>query len=174
MGFLTGTYLKMQTARMRIQLQHQLTSVMSQLNRVTKQMGQMEKMLTSQQRSADLALRQQTQASIWGTLQQKYPGVDPNNPTTLTGLDSAAMQAFSTVQQQMQYRYAQAQSVWADYFENYKEAQLEPLKSLEESLTIKKTNIESRIALIGEQEKAANDMIKSSQQDFTPQYSGQG
>lgn len=174
MGFLTGTYLKMQTARMRIQLQHQLTSVMSQLNRVTKQMGQMEKMLTSQQRSADLALRQQTQASIWGTLQQKYPGVDPNNPATLTGLDSAAMQAFSTVQQQAQYRYAQAQSVWADYFENYKEAQMEPLKSLEESLTIRKTNIESRIALIEQQEKAAESMTKSSQQDFTPQYSGQG
>lgn len=174
MGFLTGTYLKMQTARMRIQLQHQLTSVMSQLNRVTKQMADMEKNLASQQRSADLALRQQAQTSIWFTLQEKCPGVDPNNPATLMNLDSAASQAFSYTQQQAQYRYAQAQSVWADYFENYKEAQLEPLKSLEESLTIRKTSIESRLQLIGEQEKAASDMTKASQQDFTPQYTGQG
>lgn len=172
MGFLTGTYLKMQSARMRIQLQHQLTSIMSQLNRVTKQMGQMEKMLASQQRNADLALRQQAQRSIWSPLSER--GINPNDPSTLMNMDSATMQAFNYTQQQMQYRYAQAQSVWADYFENYKEAQMEPLKSMEESLTIKKTNIESRLRLIEEQEKAAESMTKSSAQDFTPQYSGQG
>lgn len=172
MGFLTGTYLKMQSARMRIQLQHQLTSVMSQLNRVTKQMGQMEKMLASQQRNADLALRQQAQRSIWSPLSER--GINPNDPSTLMNMDSATMQAFNYTQQQMQYRYAQAQSVWADYFENYKEAQMEPLKSMEESLTIKKTNIESRLRLIEEQEKAAESMTKASAQDFTPQYSGQG
>ncbi len=171
MGFLTGTYLKMQSARMRIQLQHQLTSIMSQLNRVTKQMGQMEKMLASQQRNADLALRQQTQMSIWAGLEGK---VNPNDPSSLANMDSATAQALSYTQQQAQYRYAQAQSVWADYFENYKEAQMEPLKSMEESLTIRKTNIESRLRLIEEQEKAAESMTKSSAQDFTPQYSGQG
>lgn len=173
MGFLTGTYLKMQSARMRIQLQHQLTSIMSQLNQVTKQMGQMEKMLASQQRNADLALRQQTQTSIWAGLEEHY-GVNPNDPTSLTKLDSAAVQAFNYAQQEAQYRYAQAQSIWANQFEYYREAQLEPLKSKEESLTIRKTNIESRLRLIEEQEKAAESMTKASAQDFTPQYSGQG
>lgn len=172
MGFLTGTYLKMQSARMRIQLQHQLTTVMSQLNRVTKQMGQMEKMLASQQRNADLALRQQTQNSIWAAADSAE--INLNDPASLANMDSAKAQSFNYVQQQAQYRYAQAQSVWADYFENYKEAQMEPLKSMEESLTIRKTNIESRLRLIEEQEKAAESMTKSSAQDFTPQYSGQG
>lgn len=59
MGFLTGAYLKMQTARMRLQLQHELTSIMSQMNRVTKQVGQMERMMSSQQRQMNMAMQNQ-------------------------------------------------------------------------------------------------------------------
>ncbi len=172
MGFLTGAYLKMQTSRMRLQLQHELTSIMSQMNRVTKQIGQAEKMLVAQQRNGDLMLRQQMMQSVFGAAD--FAGFDPSNPTSLTGVDAQKLQGFSVLQQEANYRYANAQSVWANYFDMVKEAQLEPLKSLEENLAVRKANIESRLKLIEGQEKAAEEMEKSSQQDFVPQYTGQG
>ena len=172
MGFLTGAYLKMQTSRMRLQLQHELTSIMSQMNRVTKQIGQAEKMLVAQQRNGDLMLRQQMMQSVFGAA--GYAGFDPSNPSSLAGMDAKTLQGFSTLQQEANYRYANAQSVWAKYFDMVKEAQLEPLKSLEENLAVRKANIESRLKLIEGQEKAAEEMEKSSQQDFVPQYTGQG
>lgn len=170
MGFLTGAYLKMTTARMRIQLQHELTSIMSQMNRVTKQIGQAEKMLTAQQRNGDMMLRQQTMQSVFGAA--GYAGFDPSNPNSLSGMDARTLQGFSTLQQEANYRYANAQSVWANYFEMVKEAQLEPLKALEENLAVRKANIESRLNLLKGQEEAAQNMEKSSQQDFVPQYTG--
>ena len=172
MGFLTGAYLKMQTSRMRLQLQHELSSIMSQMNRVTKQIGQAEKMLAAQQRNGDMMLRQQTMQSVFGAA--GFAGFDPSNPTSLTGVDAQKLQGFSVLQQEANYRYANAQSVWANYFDMVKEAQLEPLKSLEENLAVRKANIESRLKLIEGQEKAAEEMEKSSQQDFVPQYTGQG
>ena len=59
MGFLTGAYLKMQTARMRLQLQNELTQITMQMNRVTKQVGQMERMMSSQQRQMNMVLQNQ-------------------------------------------------------------------------------------------------------------------
>ena len=84
------------------------------------------------------------------------------------------MQAYQNTQQQMQMQFAQAQSIWADQFEMMREAQLQPLKDLEESLAVRKANIESRIKLIEGQEQAAQQMEKSSQKDFVPDYTGQG
>lgn len=172
MGFLTGAYLKMASARMRLQLQNELTSITMQMQRVTKQMGQMEKMLNSQQRSAEVAMRSQMQYGIFAEAQRN--GFDLNNPGSMFGADPTKMSAFSAMQQQMQYRMASAQSIWADHFENLREAQLEPLKNLETSLSIRKANIESRLKLIEGQEEASKQMEKSSQKDFVPEYTGQG
>lgn len=172
MGFLTGAYLKMASARMRLQLQNELTSITMQMQRVTKQMGQMEKMLNSQQRSAEVAMRTQMQQGIFTMAREA--GLDLSNPGSLYKANPSNMNLFSAAQQQMQHQYAQAQSIWADHFENAREAQLEPLKNLEVSLSIRKANIESRLKLIEGQEEASKQMEKSSQKDFVPEYTGQG
>ena len=180
MGFLTGAYLKMQSARMRLQLQNELTRIVSQMNRVTKQIGQVERMMTSQQRNANAMIQAQMQQSIFGAA--KDLGINYNNPTDtlnqgLSGADPnmyVKMQQLAGIQQNVQMQGAQAQSVWADYFDMMRESQLEPLKDLEIALGQEKANIESRLKLIEGQEEAAKQMEKSSQKDFVPEYTGQG
>lgn len=182
MGFLTGAYLKMQTARMRLQLQHELTSIMSQMNRVTKQVGQMERMMSSQQRQMNMAMQNQYRFGMMDLAnRQGFNFLNGASVWDAAGLSDAQkaerlqyMQAYQNTQQQMQMQFAQAQSIWADQFEMMREAQLQPLKDLEESLAVRKANIESRIKLIEDQEQAAQQMEKSSQKDFVPDYTGQG
>lgn len=178
MGFLTGAYLKMQSARMRLTLQNELTRIVSQMNRVTKQIGQVERMMTAQQRNCNMGIQRQMQAAMQGA------GFDPRmmmnesiwvNPQSKEAqMQMQQMQAYSTMMQNVQYMGAQAQSTWADYFDMMRESELEPLKDLEIALSQRKANIESRLKLIEGQEQAAQQMEKSSQKDFVPEYTGQG
>ena len=181
MGFLTGAYLKMQSARMRLQLQNELTRIVSQMKRVTKQIGQVERMMTAQQRNTNMAIQAQMQSAA-GAAANRF-GINFSNmgsifPTDQTTAAAQAqmqnMQLYSGVQQQIQWQGAQAQSVWADYFDMMRETQLEPLKDMEIALGQRKANIESRLKLIEGQEEAAKQMEKSRQKDFVPEYTGQG
>ena len=184
MGFLTGAYLKMQSARMRLQLQNELTRIVSQMNRVTKQIGQVERQMTMQQRNCNMGIQNQMQVAAQNAMAgaSAYAGVDlskmgsiftdPNSEAYKK--QSVAMQQYSNAQQQIQWQGVQAQSMWADYFDMMRETQLEPLKDMETALAQQKANIESRLKLIEGQEQAASQMEKSSQKDFVPEYTGQG
>lgn len=180
MGFLTGAYLKMQSARARLQLQNELTRIVSQMQRVTKQIGQVERMMTSQQRNCNMAIQAQMQVASQQAAQGAGLNFNNMDNSIFVNSDSpeakakmAAMQKYSAVQQQIQYMGAQAQSVWADHFDMMREANLEPLKDLEIALGQRKANIESQLKLIEGQEDAAKQMEKSSQKDFVPEYTGQ-
>lgn len=178
MGFLTGAYLKMQSARMRLTLQNELTRIVSQMDRVTKQIGQVERMMTAQQRNCNMAIQRQMQIAMQGS------GFDPRmimngsifvNPQSKEAQQQMQlMQNYSTAMQSIQYMGAQAQSTWADYFDMMRQSELEPLKDLEIALSQRKANIESRLKLIEGQEDTAKQMEKSSQKDFVPEYTGQG
>ena len=98
--------------------------------------------------------------------------VNPTSPEAQKQMEQ--MYAYSTAMQSIQYMGAQAQSTWADYFDMMRESQLEPLKDMEIALQQRKANIESRLKLIEGQEQAAQQMEKSSQKDFVPEYTGQG
>ena len=175
MGFLTGAYLKMQTARMRLQLQNELTSITMQMNRVTKQVGQLERQMSNQQRNMNMALQNQYRYGLNNLASRHglnflggdniFDTQDPNRV--------AQMQAYQQTSQMMQMQFSQAQSIFSEQFELLREANLQPLKDLEESLSIRKTNIESRLRLIEGQEQAAQQMEKASQKDFVPEYTGQ-
>lgn len=179
MGFLSGSYLKIMSAKMRIQLQSQLTSVTMQMTRITKQIGTMEKRLNSEQRHAEVAMRKQMQHSIFGQggfaaeiARTKGVNINPNDPGALVNMDPGIMQSFSIFQQDQQVRLAEAQTVWGDYFQDYREAQLEPLKNIETNLSTEKANLETRLKLVEGQEEASKQMEKSSQKDFVPEYTG--
>lgn len=182
MGFLTGAYLKMQSARMRLQLQNELTRITMQMNRVTKQVGQMERMMSSQQRQMNMAMQNQYRFGMTNLANEQgfnfLNGASLWDAAKLSEEEKAErvmkMQAYQNTQQYMQMQFSQAQSIWADQFEMMREAQLQPLKDLEESLAVRKANIESRLKLIEGQEQAAQQMEKSSQKDFVPDYTGQG
>ena len=56
----------------------------------------------------------------------------------------------------------------------YREAQLEPLKNMEDSLATEKATLETRIQTLTDQEKAAQEMEKQGAKDMAPDYTGQG
>ncbi len=170
MGFLTGAFLKMYTTRMRIQLQHQLTTITMRQNRITKQIGDMEKKLTQMKQAATMgvsASMQMQNAEAASIFQQASASGDTNAMTQANVQYQNAM-ALNAMNAQM------SKSMIEQQYEQMSEAQLEPLKNMEEQLAMEKANLESRIKLIEGQEQASREMEKSSQKDFVPEYTGGG
>ena len=170
MGFLTGAFLKMYTTRMRIQLQHQLTTVTMRQNRITKQIGDMEKKITQMKQAATMGVSssmQMSNAEAASIFQQAAAGADTNAMTT-ANVNYQNTLAMNAMNAQM------SKSMIEQYYDQMSEAQLEPLKNMEEQLAMEKANLESRIKLIEGQEQASRDMEKSSQKDFVPEYTGGG
>ena len=170
MGFLTGEFLKMYTTRMRIQLQHQLTTITMRQNRITKQIGDMEKKLTQMKQAATMgvsASMQMQNAEAASIFQQASASGDTNAMTQANVQYQNAM-ALNAMNAQM------SKSMIEQQYEQMSEAQLEPLKNMEEQLAMEKANLESRIKLIEGQEQASREMEKSSQKDFVPEYTGGG
>lgn len=170
MGFLTGAFLKMYTTRMRIQLQHQLTTVTMRQNRITKQIGDMEKKITQMKQAATMGVSsnmQMANAEAASIFQTAVASGDANAMTT-ANVNYQNTLAMNAMNAQM------TKSLIEQQFEQMSEAQLEPLKNMEEQLAMEKANLESRIKLIEGQEQASREMEKSSQKDFVPEYTGGG
>ena len=66
MGFLNGAYGKLMAGKLVRDLQYQMTSVQSRLRRVTREIGQKEKMYQAQERNMKQAMQSQMQAAMWG------------------------------------------------------------------------------------------------------------
>lgn len=170
MGFLTGAFLKMYTTRMRIQLQHQLTTVTMRQNRITKQIGDMEKKITQMKQAATMGVSssmQMSNAAAASIFQQATASGD-TNAMTKANVDYQNTLAMNAMNAQM------SKSMIEQQFDQMSEAQLEPLKNMEEQLAMEKANLESRIKLIEGQEDASKKMEQASQKDFVPEYTGGG
>ncbi len=171
MGLLTGSYFKTMATKMRLHMQHQLMNAQSTLIRVQKQIDSQERMLNMQQRNSEMMLKAQMNASIWGPGgAAAAAGIDPNNPMGET--NQADMYAFQQTQAQMQYRYANAQSVWSNYFESVREATLEPLKNQETELTQRIESIKNRMETYKMMEETGEKMKQDSRKDFMPSQGG--
>lgn len=175
MGFLTGAFLKMYTTRMRLQLQHQLTSVTLRQNRITKQIGDMEKKITQMKQAATMGVSASTQLrnanaynSIFSNVSKDASGEYNSTQLTQANMEYQQQMANSAMMAQLSKNQIEQQ------YEQMSEAQLEPLKNMEEQLAMEKANLESRIKLIEGQEEASRQMEKSSQKDFVPEYTGGG
>lgn len=178
MGFFTGAYLKIMTGKMKRQLQNRLVQVTMQMNRVTKQIGDMEKQLQSQENSMKNAIKFNASQSIFSMMQKNGFGAGFADKVTNDTKGSAFLQ-----EQQQAYQYYQAyvqqqsnmnQEYITQMFDMYREAQLEPLKNMEDSLATEKATLETRIQTLSDQEKAAQDMEKQGAKDMAPNYTGQG
>ncbi len=180
MCFLSGAYGKLMAGKMVRSLQYEMTRVQSQLRRVTRQVGNMEKMFSAQERNMKMQMQAKMQASIFGVngmggvFQGLFGnGIDPSNPDSYQNMDSALMQKFSMYQQQQQYQYTMAQTQWQNTFEMMREAQLEPLKDLEDSLQTEKDNLESRLKIANQEYEAKKEEEKAGAKGLAPEYTGQ-
>lgn len=170
MGFLTGAFLKMYTTRMRLQLQHQLTSVTLRQNRITKQIGDMEKKITQMKQAEAMGVSAYTQTQNANMMNSIFGNIDKNDTNAMTqaNVQYQNMMASSAMNAQLSKNFIEQR------YEQISEDQLEPLKNMEEQLAMEKANLESRIKLIEGQEEASRQMEKSSQKDFVPEYTGGG
>lgn len=166
MGFLSGAYGKLMAGKLVRDLQYQMTSVQSRLRRVTREIGDMEKNMQTQERN----LKAQMQASIFGAMGQAgVSGFDQTNMLGVVG-GMTSEQYSMYVQQQ----YSMAQSMWQNMFEMEREAQLQPLKDLEDSLQTEKDNLESRLKIAQAEYDAKKEEEKAGVKGLTPDYTGQG
>jgi len=175
MGFLTGSYFGSFAKIMRLRMDSKLLTIQNQLARVHKQITNQEKMLKSQEQNMNMMLKAQMQRSIWGAAGQ-IPGFNPSNPMGMmmgTNFNDPAvqqqMQAYQQVQAQMQYQYANAQSVWQNYFDGVRDMTLDALRQQEESLTLEQDHVTRMRDLYNTQEKEVAKQIKQDgAKDFIP------
>lgn len=160
MGFLSGAYGKLMAGRLVRQLQWQLTSVTSRYNRVTKQIGDMEESLQRQERSYNMYnmnVFNQIRAGMGSCVNQN----DTNSYNNyLMGVQSLQMQM------QMQ------QNMMAEQFDMMRDAQLEPLKAIQEQLETQKDNLESRLELAKGQYEAKKKEEQDGAKNVVPDYTG--
>ena len=176
MGFLNGAYGKLMAGKLVRDLQYQMTGIQSQLRRVTRQVGDMEKMFTQQERNMKAQMQSQMQMAMLGYADLQ-PGTNFGQFTpdmalnAFKGMDSNKYAQFS---QMVQMQYAQSNAIWQNMFEMQREAMLQPLKDLEDDLQTQKDNLESRIKIAQAEYDAKKDEEKQGAQGMKPDYTGQG
>lgn len=177
MGLLTGSYFVKFAKQMKLQMHHKLMSAQTQLARIQKQMDAQEKMLTSQQQNMEMMMKAQMQQSIWAAATQA--GLNPSNPMAMMQnmnmQDQATqmnMYAYQQAQSQIQYNFANAQSVWSNYFEGVREATLEPLKNMETRLTSEIETIKNRMDTYQMMEETGEKIKQDGRKDFMPSQGG--
>ncbi len=203
MGFLIGAFGKLMAGKRVRQLQARMVNVQSQLRRASRDIANMEKMINAQQRQVTNSMRMYSSMQMMGmqsgvntqlaTLQNdifsdfwnKY-GKDSNKWNAeaqklyASKTSEYQMQAsiinnnMGAMQQMLQTSMMQQQQQVENYVEMLKETQLEPLKDLEEDLTVEKESLETEIQLAQNDYKGMQEMEKASAENLVPRYTGQG
>lgn len=160
MGFLSGAYGKLMAGRLVRQLQWQLTSVQSRLNRVTKQVGDMEESLQRQERYSNMYNNNVFNQVRSGMM----AGVNQNDANSY----NTYFWSSQSLQQQMLYQ----QEMMTEQFDMMRDAQLEPLKAVQEQLETQKDNLESRLELAKGQYDAKKKEEQDGAKNMVPDYTG--
>lgn len=172
MGFLSGAYGKLMAGKMVRSLQYEMTRVQSQLRRITKQVGDMEKMFSAQERDIKSRMQATMYGSIFGYGNQL--GINAQDPSSMSNIDQAYLMKYNNYQMQQQQQYMMAQSTWQNTFEMMREAMLQPLKDTEDQLQTQKDNLESRLKIAQAEYDAKKEEEKAGAKNLAPDYTGQG
>ena len=197
MGFLMGAYGKIMAGKLVRDIQDQMTSVQSRLRRVTREIGDKEKMYAAQERNMKQQMQSQQQMFLMGGLDyvaqhgnilaksqlDMMMGADPtaiyNDPAYQAAMSNMAQaNIFSTeissLQQKAQMQATMANNMWQNVHEMEKEADLQSLKDLEGSLQVEKDNLESRLKIAQGEYEAYKDEEKQGAPNLKADYTGQG
>ncbi len=174
MGFLNGAYGKLMAGKLVRDIQYQMTSVQSRLRRVTREIGQKEKMYQAQQRNMKQAMQSQMQYAAYGMMNSM--GIDPNgifnNPSS-QAIDMNQMNIYSQCMQRAQMQYMNSMTMWENIFEMQRDGDLQALKDLEEDLQTEKDNLESRLQIAKAEYDAKKEEEKDGAKNLAPNYTGQ-
>ncbi len=160
MGFLSGAYGKLMAGRLVRQLQWQLTSVTSRYNRITKQVGDMEQSLQRQERMYNMY-----NSNVFNQVRMGM----------MSGVNQSDMNSYNNYlwgTQSLQQQMMMQQTMMAEQFDIMRDAQLEPLKALQEELETQKDNLESRLELAKGQYEAKKKEEQDGAKNAVPDYTG--
>ncbi len=191
MGFLIGAFGKLMAGKRLRSLQVRMMHVQSQMRRATRNVADMEKYFTKLERdnksqmslfgSTFLANFQRTsqeemlkRAGFTGGLQELSACQDSDKINKYYQLMSAMSSETAAQQQKIQAMVQMQNSMMEAEIEAMKEAQLQPLKDLEEELQVEKDSLESQIQIAQADYDACKEMEKAGAKTMTPQYTGQG
>ncbi len=177
MGFLMGAFGKLQAGKYYRNLQYQLTLVTQRHTRVTKQIANMEKMFETQERNLKTRLQGQMQEYIMqqtggGRLYGSLMNANPSAANLDGGFSPEDISIWNMANAKAQQLFSQSLNMWQNVFELQKEAQLEPLKDLESSLSTRKDSLESQIQLAKQDYEAKKEEEKDGAQNLKPNYTG--
>lgn len=189
MGFLIGAFGKLMAGKRVRSLQVRMMSVQSQLRRATRDVADMEKYFTklerdnksqmslfstnflasNQQMMTKLALERAGFANMDALIgcQNKEQLDRYYQAMSMASAENAAQQ--QKIQSIVQITNAMMEA----QIEAMKEAQLQPLKDLEEELQVEKDSLESQIQIAQADYEACKEMEKAGAKSMTPQYTGQ-
>ena len=102
-----------------------------------------------------------------------YAALQGNEATMFTNVQQQMTTMFQYQQQAMQSALMQQNTMLENNFETYKEMQLQPLKDLEEDLTVEKESLETQIQLAQNDYKSMQEMEKAGAENLVPRYTGQ-
>ena len=163
MGFLTSTFMKSFSLRMKLQAQRRLMSINLEVGRVQRQMRNQQRQLKYQQKYDNMMMQADLSTRLYGSA-GNVGLYDQLKAAQTAGDTSQANSIFGQIQQ-AQNNYAMQREYNSSYWDDWMEQQLEPLKDEEERLQLEKQQAENELALWTESEKAyaqsAKDDIKS-------------
>lgn len=169
MGFLTSTFMKSYAIRMKLQAQRTLMSINLEAGRVQRQMRSLQRQIKSQQGFQNMMMQNEMSGALYGVNGQG--GLYAQMQAAQSSGDTQTANSIFSKIQQYQNQYAMQRETNSSFWDDWMEAQLEPLKDREETLQIEKTQAENELALWTETEKSYSQQAKDDIKSVVPDVS---
>ena len=194
---MAGKRLRALQARM-MNVQSRLRRATRDIEQMEKFWSRVEKdnknMMTMAMQAANIGIQQNLQSSVFNDIANavgtklaadKLDLLRKGNLSVLSELGSTEAQQYTEmltnnrtqstyVQQALQAAMQQQMAMQENMIEAQKEAQLMPLKDLEDDLQTEKDSLESQIQLAQADYDGCKEMEKAGAKNMVPQYTGQG
>lgn len=179
MGFLLGAFGKLAAGRRKRDIQSQLMRVQTRLRRATKQVGIMDKQIARAEQQAKNQLKLAANSASQQALQKLQEELGISSGGSPTGeIDQNKLYEYnsksSMITSNKDAWYATQEQMIADYFENLRDTQLEPLKQEEELLQMEQDQLNSQLQLAEADYDACKQMEKDGAKNLKPEYTAGG
>ena len=183
MGFLLGAFGKLAAGSRYRSLQARMMRVQSRLRSAARSIEKMEKFIDKQKKLELNNITMQTNYYTNSFQAQMYQQLLVDNGINLATpqakLSDTQQQALSNYQQavsqsksNIEMQMASYKQMIEDKWDQYREANLEPLKDEEDSLQLEKDSLESQVQIAKADYEACQKMEQTDAKNLAPNYTG--
>ncbi len=188
MGFLLGAFGKQMAGTRYRSLQARLMHISSRARRVHNSLDRLQKSierdkkrelnaLSAQNTAANMTAQQQLNAVLQGILPSLGLGTDAKSMTTdqqaaYNAKYNEANAAYQMSKAHMDMQIAAEKQRIEDYYDDYQESLIEPLKMEEEELQSEKERLESQVTMAKQDYEACQKMEQADAKMLQPNYTG--